>query len=146
MPYIPTTQVASSGQWATYAAALTATITNPTLGDGSIAGYYYVDGKFVHVQVHILFGTGSTAGSGTYRVNIPINFDAGIEANRLLGTAYGIDSSAGNLGSVMVVRREGTAQTVLMRAHAATVSVSNTSPWTWADGDALQLAFIYQSV
>lgn len=57
-----------------YTPALTATTTDPTLGTGSVAtGRYFQFGKFVIANFAIKFGTsGTNAGSGAYRVSLPV--------------------------------------------------------------------------
>jgi hypothetical protein len=62
------------GAWTAYTPALTAATTNPTLGTASRAsGGYTKQGKTVNFWFAIVFGTsGFTAGSGAYRVSLPL--------------------------------------------------------------------------
>ncbi|WP_242892419.1 hypothetical protein [Actinomadura litoris] len=60
--------------WTSYTPVLTATTTNPTLGTGSVReGAWYRNGRMVVVRANIKMGTsGVSAGSGTYRVSVPV--------------------------------------------------------------------------
>lgn len=59
--------------WADYTPALTASSSNPTMGSGSVAvGRYVQDGETISGWARIVFGTGMAAGSGTYRISLPV--------------------------------------------------------------------------
>lgn len=63
------------GQWVAYTPTITASTTNPGLGaGGAIAGAYATlnGGKTVVWRVRIDSGTSPTAGSGTYRISLPV--------------------------------------------------------------------------
>lgn len=47
--------------------------TQPSLGDGTITGAYKVIGKTVFVRVRLVFGTTTTAGTGTFYFSLPVN-------------------------------------------------------------------------
>lgn len=131
----------------TYTPTLSASPTPPTLGTGSsVNGQYVTIGKLVIVWAKIVFGSaGAAAGSGTYTVSLPVNFDGTFDDE---ARTYGIATlfDAGTTRHLAAVRgAAGTADTVIMQAHAGTVSVSNSVPWTWAVNDSLELVFVYKS-
>lgn len=77
--YTPSTaavaaRVATAGGVATYTPAVTATTTNPNLGSTAIAeGEYQVaNGRCSGRATVITGGTGITAGSGSYRISLPV--------------------------------------------------------------------------
>lgn len=53
-------------------------ITNPSIGNGTIASAYTVSGKTVKVSIYIAMGTTTTFGSGNYTFTLPYQIDANI--------------------------------------------------------------------
>lgn len=61
--------------WKSFTPSLSADTTNPTLGTGAVtSGLWRRIGESVEVQTNIIAGTGATAGSGMYYINLPNNF------------------------------------------------------------------------
>lgn len=131
-----------------YTPALTAVTTSPTLGTGSSAGgYYQLVGRRIDGIARIVFGTsGVAAGSGTYRISLPVAADTTVHAasgtggqGSSIGTWNARDNSPGAF-------RQGTLQ--LVSASTAmldytTTAVSSSAPWTWAASDAINISFSY---
>lgn len=84
--------------WTEYTPTLTASSVSPTLGTGSAAvGRYIQIGKLVIFQGRIAFGTsGTAAGTGNYRVSLPVDASTVIPSRRV-GEATVFDSSASQL-------------------------------------------------
>lgn len=61
----------SGGAWSAYTPALTAAVTNPTVGNGSLIGRYRMYGKTVHFALEFVYGSTSTAGSGAWSFSLP---------------------------------------------------------------------------
>ncbi len=51
--------------------SVTSTGTSPDDGAGSTTGHYFRHGKVVHAYYNIVCGAGASAGTGTYRFNVP---------------------------------------------------------------------------
>lgn len=85
--------VASEGSYNTYTPVVTASTTNPTLGANSIQnGRWTRIGREIHVTGFVNFGgAGFAAGSGDYRVSLPV--DVVTSGVSLLGNATFEDSS-----------------------------------------------------
>lgn len=63
-----------SSAWTTYTPTWsTDGATQPSLGNGTITGAYKVIGKTVFVRVRLVFGTTTTAGTGTFYFSLPVN-------------------------------------------------------------------------
>lgn len=60
-----------AASWSIYTPVLTASGTNPVLGNGGIAGRYMVLGKTVHLAVQILIGSTTQRGTGGWHVSLP---------------------------------------------------------------------------
>jgi hypothetical protein len=59
------------GIWQPYAIAWTATTTNPTLGNGTLAADCALIGMTCHVRIALTVGTTTTGGAGEYRLTLP---------------------------------------------------------------------------
>lgn len=136
--------------WETWTPALTASTTSPTLGTGStVAGKYTRINKLVVANFSITFGTsGVAAGTGTYRISVPINS---------VGTQV---FQQNELGSVLI-RDASTQNTMMCHAYFDNVAyfilaypgtyggilanVTNAAPWTWAASDTLSGQIIYEA-
>lgn len=60
------------GAWTTYTPVWTATTTNPTLGNGTIEGYFSQTGKQVMVSIELTVGSTSKRGVGAYMFSLPV--------------------------------------------------------------------------
>lgn len=139
------------GAWTSYTPTLTAVTTNPTLGTGSEAtGRYTQIGKTVIATARFTFGTsGVNAGSGAYRISLPVSAETSTGLNFVTGSYWALDSSTNgvNIGITMV---GGTATDVRLFYPAtwpngASVEMASTAPWTWAASDQLRASFTYQA-
>lgn len=137
-----------NGPWTSFTPALTGSVTNPTLGTGSIAtGRYKVLASGLVVgQAQIVFGTsGTAAGSGIMRVSFPV---AGLTPQSpatglVIGTAWLADSSTATCA--VAVLRQSTATTALMACHGGSNTGANQAvPIPWAASDQIQYQFEYE--
>jgi hypothetical protein len=63
----------SLGSWTSYTPTWTAASTNPTIGNGTLQGYYkQLDSSTYLVQILMEYGSTSTAGSGSYKFALPV--------------------------------------------------------------------------
>lgn len=129
--------------WTGYTPVLTAATTNPTLGSGSTA-----DGRYVRIDdtilgwARIVFGTsGVAAGSGQYRVSLPVTASAG--GSQPLGQALIFDNSA-LIERACLARQFGTTDIFMFNVDNNT-NVAHNSPWTWAASDAIHIGFFYEA-
>lgn len=137
----------TNGDWTAYTPSLTAVTTNPTLGSGSGAtGYYIQIGKLVVVRLQITFGTsGVNAGSGAYRVSLPVTNKLNSE---LSGTVFLFDSSTGagtHVASAAYDAVSGSAALFYAPTTTTFANVSNSAPWTWAASDQIRCFLMYEA-
>lgn len=143
------TQVMDIASWQTYTPTLTATTSNPTLGSGSAqTGRYTRLGNTIIGQARVAFGTsGVAAGSGEYRVSLPVTSAAYVNYQPI-GNCVLFDSSSGNMGQpTACFATAGNLAEFEYPAAApvgALVRVSNSAPWTWAASDAIWFNFCYE--
>ncbi len=137
--------------WVAWVPALTASGTSPTLGAGSTAdGWYIRTGNIVHATFRIIFGTsGTAAGSGTYRISVPVNV-ANSYASAPLGSGWIYDSSGydryliswtrGGSGAILNgyydQQTAGTTEAGLL---------TQAVPFAWGASDELHGTLIYQA-
>lgn len=138
-------QLLHSG-WTSYTPLLTASTTNPTLGTGSLAtGAYALWGDAVYYLFRFRFGTGAAAGSGTYRVSLPV---AAVSSDRadvgLLGTCELGDDSAGNRYRRAPAMLD-TTHLVLQSFGDPFTEVTHASPIPWANLDYIIGSVWYRS-
>lgn len=135
---------AKTGPWTTWTPALTAATTNPTTGTGaSIVGRYMQIGKTVHGWGYIGFGTaGTAAGSGNYRVSLPVANDG--NGNSWMG--LGRVKCAGLYTPVKLAFQTTTTCQLeyLSAAVNGTLSAAaNAAPGAWTINDYLWYQFTY---
>lgn len=137
-----------SGLWTP---ELTATTTNPNLGaDGSATGGWHVTGHLVTCWGRFVFaGSGISPGSGAYRISVPFAPDLSLidqSGTTGDGTQVGFgrlrDNSAG-ANSQSVVVQFVTGGVLALLQHATNNTVSNSSPFTPADGDRISFQATY---
>lgn len=129
----------------TYTPVLTALTTNPTLGTGgSTTGRYYRIGKLVIGHFGVFFGTaGAAAGSGEYRVSIPVTIASGWI---ICGHGWAIDAD-GPMRAFQLER--GTDGNYLSMNQGDAVAnqhwFRNNVPWTWTNNDYIRGQFMYEA-
>jgi hypothetical protein len=127
--------------------ALTATTTNPSLGSsGNFAfGTYLPRGKHITGYGRIGFGTtGVSAGSGVYRVSVPIEIRGGWT---IVGHGWYLDNSANIIRAFDLVYVTGTTcDMYLNREAASTYQITNSNPWTAGASDQFSYVLDYEAL
>lgn len=122
--YSGTEWISFDTKWSTY----TPTLTNVTIGNGTVSAQYFRVGKMVTVQVQVTLGS-TSAVTGLIGVSLPVAF---VSANRFVGTCrasvvINYLMHVLGVGSNMNVYAVGTAG-----AYASTTNTSALIPNTWA--------------
>lgn len=130
--------------WTSYTPTLTASTTNPT--NWTQTGYYMQVGKLVVCRFKITAGGSMTAGSGNYRVALPVNANVTV-GDIEPGMCVGVDNSTSAF-AMLAPYITNTAYVQLGYAAtylgAATV-VAHNAPWTWAANDVIRGTIIYEA-
>lgn len=132
--------------WANYTPALTATTTNPTLGAGSAVAGRWQRGPngLITAAVYIQFGTsGTNAGSGNYRVSVPVNIDSGVDGSVDVGGGTIATNVGGATGAVTVRCQRATATTVRMLATASG-QIAHNVPHAWGANNTIRLLLNFE--
>jgi hypothetical protein len=143
-------QVAGAYQpWTTYIPVLTASSTNPTLGPGYVAaGRYCQIGKTVIGVGRISFGgSGTSAGSGTYYISMPLpqvstaGGSAQLQGHVRMISAGAYTDGYLQLNSTSLVQPTYTTAQVGGAAQGADA----THPGAWTANDRLDFQFAYET-
>jgi hypothetical protein len=135
-----------SGDFTSY----TPTVTGWTLGNGTVAGRYSVNGQTVFLYGNFIFGsTSSVPASGTLTITLPVAVDG--FAAPLIGNANFYDLSAGvNVAGVCETVGTSTAtmkwfdpETAPLAVRAEAWNTGTTMPFTFATGDYVWWAMTY---
>lgn len=130
--------------WSTYAGALTAVTTNPTLGNSTTKWRYRQPAgpaDLVHVEHQLVIGSTFTAGSGVYRWSMPVNASTDSLACAT-GIAYIFDNGTAN--RIGVVKFE-TASVVNIFRNDQAAALTDAGPGTaWATGDKVTFSIAYE--
>lgn len=132
------------GEWTNFTPTWTASSSNPSIGDGLIEGRYKMVGKTVHVWMMMTAGSTTTFGTGEYKVSLPVParaiasvvlslvmYDNGTRHyNSLAHNDYTTGASLNNT-SVTLFWDTGV--------------VTNTAPFTWANGDWFIVSGTYEA-
>ena len=132
-------------EWDTW----TPTLTNFTLGNGTLVARYTQLAKTVIGQITFTLGSTSAVGTaGTF--SVPVTAGSGYTvAQNIIGPCHLFDTSAGTTHSGGVRLESTTTLRPFVNNAAGTfvtvAGLSSTSPFTWATGDILQFSFCYEA-
>ena len=136
-------------QSGTYTPQLTASSSDPTLGVfGASSGTWVVLGNQVMtLWIDILFGQGSTSGSGGYRIALPEGWviqDQLLNSVTPLGSVRLRDDSATNevVWEASTVTGDPNVIGVRNPAGFNAIQMQHNTPWTWANGDRIRSSWL----
>lgn len=123
------------GIWANY----TPTLTNITLGNGTMVGKWTLVGATVMGSVRIVAGTTTAYGAGQLGVSIPTAAASWVGSIDTVGSGW-VDNGSG-------VSRRGTTLQIIgseFRQLYEGGTVSNTAPFTFGTASRISLQFFYE--
>ena len=116
--------------------------TAPTIGNGSVAGNYNRVGDLVFFQISVVFGSTTTAGSGTYTFSLP--FAMGNAAFGFTGSTQILDSGvAWYRGFTPISVQGGYTDKFVLINDSGTAAVTNTTPIIFNTGDTIYVWGVY---
>lgn len=124
----------------------TPTLTGFTVGNGTQTARWRRVGRTVEVRYCLVAGTTSSF-TGTFSVSLPAPPAADYVTNQALDGSVGLyDNSAGSSsrqgGTVLYA---GSDAVIAIADNTAPATVTNTNPWTWANGDILTITATYEA-
>lgn len=122
----------------------TPTITNLTLGNGTIAGRFLKVGKMVYMQVNLTWGS-TTSSSGNNDFD-SASFPFAVRSTTyVFGTVWLFDSGTTQRQAVAMTNSSSTSVYIGYGTGNGETRINATSPWTWANGDRVNMAFMYNA-
>lgn len=131
----------TQGAAISYTPSWSASVTNPAIGNGTLAGNYVVRGTFVQFIINMTAGSTTTFGSGFWVFSTPSSI-----APSGLTTAYvgiAIDNDGGNAGlTISYIASLGGGLFGVVDDGSANLDASD--PFTWATSDVLRISAEFQ--
>lgn len=132
--------------WTTYTPAWTTSGTAPSLGNGTLAGAYVAAGKLIMVRAVLTFGSTTNPGTGGWSLSLPATAAAGLGRYPVDGLARDDSATQDWFATGVVV--DGASTIALRSLHTSNigqfVNVTGSAPFTWANGDSLTVAAVYE--
>lgn len=123
----------------------TPTLTNLTLGNGSVVARYLQVGKTVEWRFKFTLGSTSAVGS-TPQFTLPAAPHANYSAyTDSMGTGALRDASSGVLRAAQVWLASGSTVQINRWSSEATADITATAPWTWATSDVIAVRGTYEA-
>jgi len=136
--------------WTTYTPAWEASVTNPTIGDGSITGRYANIGATIIGEIRIVAGvTGFDRGEGTYTISLPT--DAVFENLQPVGQVFIRDEGPGTtyVGTAAFANNQNNKITMFLHsqvsAYDEAVAVAHNTPFLFGSNDRILVQVLYES-
>jgi len=125
-----------------YTPEWTATTTNPSLGNGTATGKFYLQGILCFTFGKIVTGNTTSFGSGVYSFSLPITSiitDGGDSG--LHGTGSAVRSGASRYQLLAVLNSATTVE--LDKTEPPFNGITESAPATWANPDSFTFTFVY---
>lgn len=136
----------ASEAWTPWTPTLGADTTAPTMGTSPTqTGRYMKYGRLVTGNFILYFGAGMTAGSGSYRLNLPVPAAAAPTDHIAIGSGYLYSGSILRLYSIFIPSGVSTWAYMLVDNAAGTTFVTSSSPWAWAAGNRILGNLTYEA-
>jgi len=136
-------KVSALGVWTAYTPTWSAPTTNPSIGNGTLAGRYTQIGKSVIYSIALVMGSTTTYGSGNWWFSLPK-----LVANssvRYIGQWRAYDASTGASYSGVTSLSSGDSGIVIFSRDQGSSTLSKVVPFTWASGDELFVTIVYET-
>ena len=142
------------GAWISYTPTWSTDGDAPSLGNGTITGYYIKIGRTIHYRIKLTWGSTTTGGTGTFTFTLPVAFASTYTVNdiEIIGAVSMLDS--GTRSYVGTARTGHTSATCRINYHhvdpgiigaAYFTFVSDTAPFTMAVNDYVAITGTYES-
>ena len=137
--------------WTVYTPVVTASTTNPTIGNGTISGNYIKFGTFVMGQAKIIAGSTTNRGSGRYRISLPFTGATSVRNYQPVGQVVVKSTTAGTTyyGSVVFNNNDKTKVEMVLYTQNATYAegdaVTESIPAIFSNGDEILINFMYEA-
>lgn len=136
--------VALYAGWTSYTPTWTMSVTNPSLGNGTLTGAYKAIGKTVEFRLRFVAGSTTTFGEGLWSFSLPSGYSPAAAQ-----TTYGMAASAASARYVLAAYLTA-ADGVFRMAYGGTSGVRTNAgatdvPFEWSQNAQLILGGVYEA-
>lgn len=144
---VTNTMLAANSAWLSWSPSWASGGSNPTLGNGTLSGYYQQIGKTVNFRINLTLGTTTvTTGATSWTFSLPVTASSNMALGTSVASWYG--ENPGVQGYMGVARLVSTTTIGLgyQSSTAAAMSVvGNTAPASWASTWFIRLSGSYEA-
>jgi hypothetical protein len=126
--------------WTNYTPSWGAATTNPSIGDGTLAGRYQKIGRTVTFQINMTSGPTTTYGSGSYNWSLPVASAASAQMSVAWGR-FGHDSAIWAVAGQIAAADDR----VRFFGAAGSGTVGPGAPATWDANDTFRITGVYEA-
>lgn len=130
------------GVWTAYTPTWTATTTNPTLGNGTLLGFYSQTGKTVHFSIELTIGSTTKRGVGYYRFSPPV--PAAANRRMVMPLRVYVVGVAEYAGQVTISNAFGLGNLVIATSTAGSY-VTHSTPASLPSGSVITISGTYEA-
>lgn len=124
--------------WTTYTPTWIGSISNPSIGNGTLTGAYKRIGSTVFFRIRLTVGSTTSFGSGSYSLSLPLPV-----IDEQPAAAIFRDNSSATEFSLTAWLQSGT--TILHIVNSSGQQVNPSVPVVWANVDRLEIAGVYET-
>lgn len=140
MAYISTSTSTLYNPILSYAPTLTATVTNPTLGNSTLTGQYqYITPNLIWLNIHLYVGSTFNKGSGEYRFSMPSGILPNSNISRQALSCVILDNGTDWKVGTGILNAENN---YIFLTCEGILTVTDTLPMTWQTGDGISVTGI----
>lgn len=128
----------SYSAWISY----TPTLTNITIGNGTLIGQFRREGTTIHYRIKLTWGS-TTSSSGSHTFTLPVAPHADYTVNAHVGDATMYDSGTAAIAGTVLI--SSGSQIVVGTGATTQTAVATTSPMTWTTNDQMFISGTYEA-
>ena len=135
--------------WFAYSPTWAGSVSNPAIGNGTLNGYFCMNGKNMTVRIYLKMGSTTTYGSGVWKWSVPAN-SASTANTDYIGKSHILDSGTSyytgisHIGAGTGLGSNTTVDNIRVMTHGGANDVGATHPITFANNDCLVIYIQYE--
>lgn len=136
-------KMTGGGAWTSYTCTLTATTTNPSIGNGSIDAAYSQQGKIVTFAIECSIGSTTTRGVGVWQFSLPV----APRASRYTAVPAAVTASGiADYTAIGRIQGQQRVERVLIATSTAANALSHSTPASLPAGSLILISGTYEAL
>lgn len=134
------------GAWTSFTPTWTGATTNPVVGNGTLLGYYSLNGKTCHFHIDLVTGSTTTFGSGNWSFALP--FPAVNGHGSRVGTAQTLGTGVGRYAGQCVISPGASTTSAFFpdpNGDATLFFAKSDTPYTWTTSEQMRISATYET-